>query len=220
MKIDQLYPVERADAGKLSELLTQCFAQDPLYCQLIPQQPMRNRLLPGIFNCDLDELFQTCHVYADSPEVNGIIIVSDETEPQSPVRRCVIEAFAALKTMALLLEEDPSLKTLWNFIKGQEYLNSEWTEDLGELPRLHVVYFAVRPSKRGQGVASKLMKAVLAYADANGRMVSLETHNQHNLKLYQHYGFQLFEVVRKHFPLKQFCMIRPSAAAQDTLAAS
>ncbi len=267
MKIDQLYPVDQKDADKLTDLLTQCFAEDPLYCQLIPQKTMRKRLLPGLFQCDLDELFQTCHVYADSPEMNGIIIVSDETEPQNGVRRRIVEMFASWKTAALLLEEDPSCKTLWNFIRGQEYLNSEWTEDLGEAPRLlemfaswktaallleedpscktlwnfirgqeylnsewtedlgeaprlHVVYFAVRPSKRGQGVASRLMKAVLAFADENGMEVSLETHNQRNLEIYRHYGFHLFEVVKKHFPLKQFCMVRPSEAAQGTLAAS
>ena len=220
LKIDQLYPVDQKDADKLTDLLTQCFAEDPLYCQLIPQKTMRKRLLPGLFQCDLDELFQTCHVYADSPEMNGIIIVSDETEPQNGVRRRIVEMFASWKTAALLLEEDPSCKTLWNFIRGQEYLNSEWTEDLGEAPRLHVVYFAVRPSKRGQGVASRLMKAVLAFADENGMEVSLETHNQRNLEIYRHYGFHLFEVVKKHFPLKQLCMVRPSEAAQGTLAAS
>lgn len=48
----------------------------------------------------------------------------------------------------------------------------------------------------------------------------METHNQRNLEIYRHYGFHLFEVVKKHFPLKQFCMVRPSEAAQGTLAAS
>lgn len=119
LKIDQLYPVDQKDADKLTDLLTQCFAEDPLYCQLIPQKTMRKRLLPGLFQCDLDELFQTCHVYADSPEMNGIIIVSDETEPQNGVRRRIVEMFASWKTAALLLEEDPSCKTLWNFIRGQ-----------------------------------------------------------------------------------------------------
>ena len=117
LKIAQLYPVDQKDADKLTDLLTQCFAEDPLYCQLIPQKTMRKRLLPGLFQCDLDELFQTCHVYADSPEMNGIIIVSDETEPQNGVRRRIVEMFASWKTAALLLEEDPSCKTLWTFIR-------------------------------------------------------------------------------------------------------
>lgn len=151
LKIDQLYPVDQKDADKLTDLLTQCFAEDPLYCQLIPQKTMRKRLLPGLFQCDLDELFQTCHVYADSPEMNGIIIVSDETEPQNGVRRRIVEMFASWNDGGAPAGGGPLLQNPVEFYPGAEYLNSEWTEDLGEAPRLHVVYFAVRPSKRGAG---------------------------------------------------------------------
>ena len=39
-------------------------------------------------------------------------------------------------------------------------------------------------------------------------MVSLETHNEKHVRMYEHYGFRLFEVVQKHFALKQYCMVR------------
>lgn len=52
------------------------------------------------------------------------------------------------------------------------------------------------------------MNAVRDYADENRLLVSLETHNEHNVKMYEHYGFHLFEVVQKHFSLKQYCMVR------------
>ncbi len=29
-----------------------------------------------------------------------------------------------------------------------------------------------------------------------------------NVRMYEHYGFRLFEVVQKHFALKQYCMVR------------
>ena len=79
LKTDQLYRVEKQDVEKLSSLLTECFQQDPLYLQLIPQADKRKKLLPELFSCDLDELFENCEIYADSPDLNGIIIVSDET---------------------------------------------------------------------------------------------------------------------------------------------
>ena len=73
---------------------------------------------------------------------------------------------------------------------------------------MHIIYFSVRPSMRGKGIATKLMNAVRDYADENRLLVSLETHNEHNVKMYEHYGFHLFEVVQKHFSLKQYCMVR------------
>lgn len=208
MKTDHLYRVEKKDFEKLNTLLLECFSKDPLYLQLIPQTDKRQKLLPELFRCDLDELFENCEVYADSADLNGIIIVSDETEPYNPLKYYAVELYYALKTGAYLIGEDHSLHTLWNFIKGKEYLNSEWTEDINTDKRMHIIYFAVRPSMRGKGVASKLMNTVLEYADLHKLIMSLETHNEKNVSMYEHYGFHLFEVVQKHFALKQFCMVR------------
>ena len=107
-----------------------------------------------------------------------------------------------------LIRDDHSLRTFWNFIRGKDYLNSVWTNNLHTDRRMHIVYFAVRPSMRGRGVATKLMHAVQQYADQRKLMVSLETHNEKNVRMYEHYGFRLFEVVQKHFALKQYCMVR------------
>ena len=119
MKTDRLYRVEKEDAPKLNQLLTECFAKDPLYLQLIPQKDKRQKLLPELFSCDLDELFENCEVYADSADLNGIIVVSDETEPYNPLKYYAIELYYALKTGAYLIRDDHSLRTFWNFLKGK-----------------------------------------------------------------------------------------------------
>ena len=98
MKTDRLYRVEKKDIEKLNSLLTESFAKDPLYLNLIPQAEKRQKLLPELFSCDLDELFENCEIYADSPDLNGIIIVSDESEPYNPLKYYAIELFYALKT--------------------------------------------------------------------------------------------------------------------------
>ena len=60
MKTDRLYRVERKDEEKLDQLLTECFRSDPLYLQLIPQSDKRKQMLPDLFRCDLDDLFENC----------------------------------------------------------------------------------------------------------------------------------------------------------------
>ena len=47
MDSDKLYRVKKEDIPKLERLLTVCFAKDPLYCKLIPDEDTRKRLLPG-----------------------------------------------------------------------------------------------------------------------------------------------------------------------------
>ena len=211
LETDNLYRVEKKDLKKLEELLTECFAKDPLYEKLIPDDEVRRRLLPELFKCDLEEFFQTCEIYADSEQLNGIVVVSDETEAYHALKDYIEDLIASLKTDHFLIKEDNSLKTLWNFIVGKDYLNSKWTDDIHEDKRLHVIYLAVRPSMQHHGISSILMNEVLSYADENGLIVSLETHNEKNVELYKHFGFSLFEIIEKHFNLKQYCMVRQKA---------
>ena len=145
MESQKLYRVKREDFPKLEELLSRCFMQDPLYCKLIPDEKTRERLLPKLFACDLTEFFDTCEIYSDSQEMNSLLVVSDESEPYNPLTYYLAEAWANVKTDEYLIMEDPSLKTLWNFVLGRDYLNSRWTDQLHQEDRLHVIYLAVRP---------------------------------------------------------------------------
>lgn len=208
LELDQLYRVKKTDFVVLERLLTACFENDPLYTLLIPDEEVRKKLLPELFKCDLDEFFSTCKVYADSEEMNGILIVSDTTESFHIFRYLISSYYAIFKTDCYLVKEDPSLKLLWHFLRGKDYLNSKWTEHIKQKERLHVIYLAVHPSKQHCGISKALLKKVLDYADRHRLLVSLETHNEKNVTFYQHFGFEIFEIVEKSIGLKQYCMVR------------
>mgnify|MGYP001402575416 CR=1 FL=1 len=142
MESQTLYRVKKEDLPKLEKLLVKCFAHDPLYCKLIPEKETRERLLPELFKCDLTEFIETCEIYSDSEEMNSLLVVSDESEPYNPLTFYLTEAWASLKTDEYLIKEDPSLKTLWNFMRGRDYLNSRWTERI-KRARSYDVLFAL-----------------------------------------------------------------------------
>lgn len=208
METDRLYRVQKEDLPELEKLLTACFREDPLYQKLIPDDEIRERLMPELFKCDLTEFYETCEIYADSKELNSLLVVSDEAEPYNLFKYYFTEIEAVLRTEGYLLKEDASMKTFWNFVLGRDYLNSNWTDQLHQDNRLHVIYLAVRPSMQHHGLAALLMNEVLHYADKHQMMVSLETHNPNNVEFYQYLGFKLYGVLNKHFDLKQYCMIR------------
>lgn len=208
MDSDRLYRVKKVDVDKLKELLTECFGSDPLYSRLIPDKETRDRLLPELFACDMEEFLLTCEIYADSEEIHGIIVVEDESESFHSLKRYVSEALAYVKTKGYLIKEDLSLKTLWNFFQFRDYLNSKWTEKLHTQNRLHIIYLAVRPTMQHHGISAFLLKETMEYADKNKLIITLETHNEGNVSYYQHFGFELYEVVERQFNLKQYCLIR------------
>ena len=166
------------------------------------------RALRAIKKLRQEEFFETCEIYADSSQINGVIVVDDESEPYNPIHYYLTEAMASLKTDSYLIKEDPSLKTFWNFIQGRDYLNSRWTDQLHQTKRLHVIYLAVRPGMQHHGISAVLLNEVIAYAEKHRLMISLETHNEKNVSFYQHFGFKLFGIVEKHFHFKQYCMVR------------
>lgn len=208
MTTDNLYKLGTEDIPRMIDLLIECFKDDPLYRALIPDETLREKTLPELFECDLEEMFNYCEIYADSRKVNGLIVVEDETEDYNSFKYLTAEAFYTLKTDACLIKEDHSLKTLWNFIRGKNYLNSNWTNSLDEKKRIHIIYFAVRSSMHGTGIAHNLISAVLDYADRNSLYISLETHNPKNLCIYKHYGFTVYKILKSHMDLDQFCMLR------------
>ena len=74
MESHNLYRVKEEDLDKLIRILTVCFSEDPLYHALIPDRDTRERLMPELFTCDLTEFFETCEIYADSSELNSILV--------------------------------------------------------------------------------------------------------------------------------------------------
>ena len=203
-----LYRVTKEDQPRLEQLLSVCFAKDPLYCKLIPDEDTRKRLMPELFHCDMEEMLATCEIFADSPQIRGILVVSDESEPYDFFQYVMAELHAVLKTDEYLIKEDPSLKTFWNFLLGKDYLNSRWTDQLHQKERLHIIYLAVDPAVQHHGISAVLLGEAIRYAQEHRLMISLETHNEKNVDFYNHFGFKLYGVVEKHFGLKQYCMIR------------
>ena len=56
-------------------------------------------------------------------------------------------------------------------------------------------------------IVMKLLDETIAYAQEHHMMISLETHNE-KMYFYKNFGFQVYGIVEKNFPLKQYCLIR------------
>lgn len=208
MDSTKLYKVQKEDLPKLELLLSKCFALDPLYESLIPDEEVRKRLLPELFQCDMTEFYENCEIFAESEACNGILVVSDETEPYNFLKYYLTEVQAALKTDGYLIKEDSSLKTFLNFMIGRDYLNSNWTDQLHQDQRIHIIYLAVDPEMQHHGIAAELVEETIQYADNHKLMISLETHNPDNVPFYEQFGFKVYGILEKHFQLKQYCLVR------------
>lgn len=202
--------MRREDFDAVIQTLTECFFEDPLYQALIPERAQRREILPEVFDCDANELVQYCDLYADSPAVNGLIMLEDPAEHKG-VRKYLAERYFAYLTEQRLLEDDESGEIAEHFRKAKNFLSSDWVAKAGK-NTIHIVYFAVRKAFHGKGLAHRLITPVLDYADKNGVQVALETHNAANLDMYKHYGFELFDSFTGSLNLREYCLLRKPAS--------
>ncbi len=66
-------------------------------------------------------------------------------------------------------------------------------------PHYYLELLGVDEKFQGKGFASKLLKPVLAHADRSRRLCYLETQNEKNVILYQHFGFEVAETIQPGF---------------------
>ena len=66
-------------------------------------------------------------------------------------------------------------------------------------PHYYLELLGVDVQFQGMGYASKLVKPVLAHADRCRRCCYLETQNEKNAALYQHYGFKVVDTIQPGF---------------------
>src|SRR5208283_2506918 len=101
---------------------------------------------------------------------------------------------------------------------GWQYLvrNAAMERHFGRLrheivPKRHIylALLAVTPDFQGQGLASRLIKPVLERLDSLKLPSYLETQNERNVAIYQHFGFKLTkETLIPKTDLKMYLMLR------------
>ena len=76
-------------------------------------------------------------------------------------------------------------------------------------PHYYLSILGLTPDARGQGLATQLITPMLERADAAKRPCYLDTHNESNINLYRHYGFEVVhEGVMKGLKVRHWVMIR------------
>lgn len=203
-----LYKLSRVHIKTISAILAESFKNDPLFNHLIPNENLRIKVLPKIFNSYFDTFFDYFDAYADSESLNGVLILYREDAEYNPKNYKLQEIKFAVSSLLAIIKEERSLKTAFHYLRGYGYMTSKWTERSITEPCMHVDFLAVKTTCRGKGIASKLLDPIIKYADENQIMITLETHNAKNVKIYNHFGFKTIQKLSTNLCLSQYCMIR------------
>lgn len=184
-----------------SEVLSQAFIVDLLFCHQIPDHHKREKLLPLLFRLMLRHGILSGEVYAVSCNMEGIAIwlpsgASDMT--LWTMIRCGGLAFP--------------FKVDWGILrrmKRDEDFVSALHKRLVPFPHWYLAVLGVAPEFQGAGYAGKLLRPMLARLDVAKSPCYVETSTEEYVSLYEHFGFKVIdEVITPGSNTKMWAMLR------------
>lgn len=194
------------DKTTILELMVDNFYDDPLYEYIFEDESKRKDSLKIFFESYIKYLGEAALISL-SEDKEGVGIAFDPEKSLSKIRnyfylvRFIAESSALVKVVGF----SGYIKCL----KTISVMSSAWIDELSRYPYLHLDLMVVNRKCRGQGYFKLWLNEMEIYAQNNNSLLTLETQNIENVKIYEKYGFKLIrEIKLKGTNLVQYCMIK------------
>ena len=195
-----LYIVQEKDLDRLAEVAADAYENYPLH-NWFTKGKYDKKASKLLMQISLKTMVKDSIIYADSEELNGFAA-------------WLPFGFTGNKTMPFLLNGGLKLffhsgfGLIGRLLTYESYamnLKKEFTDHYD----WYLFNLSIKKDAQGKGIASKLMRPMLAFCDDEKMVAYLETNKESNVGLYQHYGFDLKkeEVIPKT-PVTHYAMVR------------
>ncbi len=191
----------------VAKVMADSFKTDPLNQALLNGLTGKNELLHAHSLIHIDNAIRanSLQLLDGNPKA---FLVGLDSDDESVLRdiRMVIRVY--LKTFRILSWQD--IKTiLSNNKKVKNVVNFKWQKEFINDRYYRIKIVAVDKELKGTGAFRRLVTPVLDHCDKSNIPVVLETHNNNNVGLYEHFGFELVKTIESdNTDVKQYCMIR------------
>ncbi|AHB13636.1 N-acetyltransferase [Dehalococcoides mccartyi] len=176
-----LYRLEKTDIKHLAQAAAEAFKDDPLTLYLLQGNTQKARRLPMVFEYYAALGIKYGQAYASSPNMEAVSVWFD-----APVRISLLQ----------LISCGFPVKNLWcgfNYFQRDMQLNNlcdKMRDQLYPFSNKYLALLAVAPKHRSKGLASKVVRPILAELDRNNITSYLETQNLQNVNMYRHWGYE------------------------------
>ena len=192
-KIAQEIPIEiapRTDAARIAAIFLSAFLGDPFMLSLFSSARDIQKAMGADFRYVIEKA-----------RVNGVVFRTSDTYEGAAVW-CLTgfpkSTFSLNVRIAWFMLNQFKVHDLRKFVSF--YLKVEKAHiRIIKRPHYYLELLGVDEKFQGMGFASKLLKPVLAHADQSRRYCYLETQNEKNVVLYQHFGFEVADTIQTGF---------------------
>ena len=195
-----LYIVQKKDIDRLAEVAADAYRDYPLH-NWFTKGKYDAKASELLMKVTLKSMSEDAIIYADSEEMNGFAA-------WVPFGFKGTEALPFLRHGGLKLFLYTGLGFVGRLLAYEKYamnLKKEFTDHYD----WYLFNLSIKKDAQGKGIASKLMRPMLGFLDAEGMVAYLETNKESNVGLYKHYGFDLMkEELIPGTPVAHYAMVR------------
>jgi len=183
--LDNLVRLTKAQIKPTAEMFARSFQDDPLYSYFIPNVTKRKDkariILEGIVRYGL--LYG--EVYATSYNLEGAVSWIPSEKAEFTTWRMIRSGY-----LSVLLRL--GRRAVSRAMSYGDYASSMHKRH-APFRHWYLMVIGVDPSYQGRGYASALIKPMLARIDRERLPCYLDTENERNVPIYQHFGFEVVE---------------------------
>ena len=183
--LNNLVRLNKSDIQPAVEVLTRAFRNYPLLQYGFPGELERERIAPYFFQYILNYGVRHGEIYATSPNLEGVAVwLTSDKYPMTFWRS--IRSVPLSIIFGLGREGGARLKHAGDYIDARH-------KRLAPFKHWFFQTIGVDPQFQGKGYAGKLIRAMLARIDKEDLPCYLETLDEKNVRLYEHFGFRVIE---------------------------
>jgi len=186
-RMEGLLQLSRSHVPAAAGVLVSAFMEYPLLRASFPEAAQRERVATFFFQLSLYYALRYGEAYATSASLEGVAIWMHSDHYTVPLRK----ALRAVPISVILGFGRAGAARMKDASDSMDAAQGR----LAPFEHLYLQAIGVAPPYRGRGCASRLLRPMLARMDEDGLPCYLETLDEQNVPLYEHFGFELIEEV-------------------------
>jgi ribosomal protein S18 acetylase RimI-like enzyme len=177
--------LDRSHARRAAEVLVRAFWNHPPLQYYFPGEVERERIAPYFFSLTVFNGIRYGEVYATSPDLEGIAVwLPSDNYPVTLWR--LLRSVRLSEILGFGRNGGSRMKGLGQYIDAVH-------SRLAPFKHWFLQAIGVGPQYQGTGCAGRLLRQMLAGIDEAGLPCYLETLEEQNVRLYEHFGFMVAE---------------------------
>jgi len=183
--IKGLIRLNKSKAKPAVEVLVRAFQNYPLLQYYFPSEVEREKISSYFLSFTIFTGISHGEVYATSPNVEGVAV-------WIPSTNYPVTFWGLLRSVPLLIICGFGMHGGFKMRRIGEYLDVVH-QRLAPFKHWFLQTIGIAPQFQGKGYASKLLRPMLSRINEEGLPCYLETLDETNVRLYEHFGFKVIE---------------------------